>query len=98
MLGVDGDEFSVMPIVYSDGNVTVSSLGSFLSLGSSYKPSHPSLPLSLLFHCIQEYLKKKRGRKRKYTKLQEEKARHEEQRKKMRVTVREKLVVGYWEL
>ena len=38
------------------------------------------------------------GGKKKYTKPQEEKARREQQMKQMRVTVRAKLVVGYWEL
>ena len=69
-----------------------------MSVGSSSKPSHPSLPLDLGVHRIQEYFNKKRGKKRKYIKPQEEKARREQQTKKMRVTVRTNLVVGYWEL
>ena len=60
-----GDEASAMPAVYPHGKVSVSSLGSFLSVGSSYKPSYTSVPLSLGVHFIQEYLKKNRGRKRK---------------------------------
>ena len=54
--------------------------------------------LFLGVHCIKEYLKEKRGRNRKCIKPQEENARCEHQMKKMRVTVRVKLVVGYWEL
>ena len=44
-------------------------------------------------HHIQEYFKKNRGRERKSIK-----ARHEERREKIRVIVRAKLDVGYWEL
>ena len=58
-----GDEVNYVPFVYPRGTVSVSSLGSFSSVGSSSKPSHPSLPLSLGAHNIQEYFKKKRGRK-----------------------------------
>ena len=47
MLGGGGDEVSVIPVVYLNGTVSVSSLSSFLSVGSSSKPSHISLPLSL---------------------------------------------------
>ena len=87
MLGGRGDEFSVMPVVYPRGTVSVSSLGYFPSVGSSSKPSYPSLPLSFAVHRIQDYLKKKKGRKRKYINPQEEKARREQQMKKTRVTV-----------
>ena len=80
------------------GAVSVSSLGYFSSVGSSSKPSHPSLPLYVGVHRTQDDFKKKRGRKRKYINPQEEKARREQQMNKMRVTVRAKLVVGYWEL
>ena len=73
MLVGGGDEVSVMPVVYPCGTVSVSSLGCFSSIGSSSKPPHPSLPLSIGVHNIQEYFKKKRGRKRKYIKPQEEK-------------------------
>ena len=68
MLGGGGDEVSVMPIVYPRGTVSVSSLSYFLSVGSPSKPSHPSLPLSLGLHHIQEYFKNKRVRKQKYIK------------------------------
>ena len=47
MLGVRGDEVSIMPVVYPHGTDSVSSLGSFSSVGSSSKTSHPSFPLSL---------------------------------------------------
>ena len=90
VLGCGGDEVSVMPVVYPHGAVSVSSLSYFSSVGSSSKPYHTPLPLSLGVHPIQEYYKKKRGRNLKYIKPQEEKAKHEEQRKKIRVTVRAK--------
>ena len=98
VLGGGCDEVSVMPDGYPRGTVSVSSLGSFLSVGSSSKPSHPSILLYLGVHRIQEYFKKKRGRPRKYIKPQEEKARREQQINKMMVTVRAKLFVVYWEL
>ena len=72
-----GDEFSLMPVVYPHGTVSVLSLGYFSSVGSSYKPSRTSLPLSIDVHHIEYYLRKKRGRKQKYIKPQEEKDRHE---------------------
>ena len=68
-----------MPFVYPRGTVSVSSLGYFSSVGSFYRPSHPYLPLSLGARHIQEYFKKKRGRKRKFIKPQQQKARNEEQ-------------------
>ena len=96
MIGGGGDEVSVIPVVCPSGTVSVSPLSSFLSVGSSFKPSHTSLPLYLRVHHIQEYFNKNRGKNQKYTSLQEDKARHEYQRKQMRVTVRAKLGVGYW--
>ena len=66
-----GDKVNIVPFVYPRGTVSVSSLGSFSSVGSSSKPSHPSLPLSLGAHNIQEYFKRKRGRKRKFIKPQQ---------------------------
>ena len=90
-----GDKVNYVPFVYPCGSVSVSSLGSFLSVGSSSKPSNPSLPLFLGAHNIQEYFKRKRGRKRKFIKPQQEKARQEERMKRIKVIVREKLVVGY---
>ena len=56
------------------------------------------MPLSLGSRHIQEYFKKKRGRKRKLIKPQQDKASHEERMKRGKVIVRAKLVVGYWEL
>ena len=60
-----GDEVSIVPYVYPHETVSVSSLIYFLSVGSSSKPSHPSLTLSLGARHIQDYFKKKRRRKRK---------------------------------
>ena len=77
MLGYGGYKFSVMHVVYPNGAISVSSLGYFSSVGSSSKPSRPFLPLSLGIHRIQEYVKKKRERKRKYINPHEEKDRHE---------------------
>ena len=63
-----------------------------------------SISLSLYIYIylgvqkIQEYQKNKRERNQKIINPQEENYRHEEKRKKMRATVRETLVVGYWEL
>ena len=99
MIGGGVDEFSLMPVVYAPyGTLSVSSLGYISSVGSSSKPSRPSLTLSLGVYRIQEYLKKKRGSKKKYIKSQDDKDRCEQQMKKMSVTVEAKLVVGYWEL
>ena len=81
MLGDGGDEFSIVPFVYPCGTVSVSSLGYFSSVGSSSKPSHPSLPVLIRAHHIQEYFKKKRERKRKVIKPQQEKAMNEERMK-----------------
>ena len=47
MLGYIVEEFIILPVVYPCGTVSVSSLGYFSSVGSTSKPSHPSLPLSL---------------------------------------------------
>ena len=93
VLGGGGDEVSIMPVVYPRVTVNVSSLGSFLYVGSSSKPSRPCLPISLIVHRIQDYFRKKRGRKREYINPQEEKDSHEDQRKQIRLTVRVKLVV-----
>ena len=65
MLGGGGDDISVIYIVYPRGTISVSSLGSFSSVGSLTKPSHPSLTLSFEVHHIQDHPKKKRARKRK---------------------------------
>ena len=82
-----GDEVNIVPFVYPRGKVSVSSLCYFLSIGSSSKPSHPSLTLSLRARHIQEYFKNKRGRKRKFIKPQQEKARHEDRMKRDTVVV-----------
>ena len=71
LLGDGGDKFSFMPVVYPRETVSVSSIGHFLSVASSSKPSHPYIPLSLGVHRIQDYFKKNRGRKRKYINEQE---------------------------
>ena len=76
-----GDEVNIVPFVYPRGTVSVSKLGYFSSVGSSSKPSHNSLPLSLGAHQIQEYFKNKRGRRRKFIKPQQEKAVQEERMK-----------------
>ena len=49
-----------MPVVSSRGTVSVSSLGSFLSVGSSSKPYYPHLTLFIIVHHIQYSFKKKR--------------------------------------
>ena len=46
-LGYGGEEVSIVPDVYPCGTVSVSSLGYFLSVGSSSKPSHPSFTISI---------------------------------------------------
>ena len=48
MLGYGGEDVSIVPVVYPHGTVSVSSLGYFLSVGSSSKPSYPSLPVPLI--------------------------------------------------
>ena len=78
VLGDGGEEVSILPIVYPRGTVSISSIGSFLSVGFSYKTFHPYFNISLGELHIQEYLKNKRGRKRKLIKPQQYKARHEE--------------------
>ena len=60
-LGYGGDDVGIMSVVSSCGSFSVSSLGYFLSVGYSYKPSHYYLPLSIGEHHIQEYLNKNRG-------------------------------------
>ena len=82
-----GDEVSIVPFVYPCGLVSVSSLGSFSSVGSSSKPSRPYFPLSIGARQIQEYSKNKRGRKRKSIKPQQDNARHEERMKRVKVIV-----------
>ena len=77
VLEYGGKEFSIVPVIYPCGMVSVSSLGSFLSVGYFSKPSHPCFPLSIRARHIQEYFKNKRGKKRKFINPQKDKARHE---------------------
>ena len=87
ILHFDGsDEVNIVPFVYPRGTVSVSSLGYFSYVGSSSKPSRPSLPISLGERHIQEYFKKNRGRE-KFVKPQQEKSRHEEWMKWVKVIV-----------
>ena len=71
VLGGGGEDVTIVPIVYPRGMVVVSSLGSFLSVGSSSKPSYPFLPVSLGARHIQEYFNNKRGGRRKFIKPQQ---------------------------
>ena len=87
MLGYGGDEVIILSFVYPRGTVIVSSLGYFLSVVSCNKPYHSSLPTSIGARHIQEYLKKKRGRKQKFIRPQQEKARNEESMKRGKVIV-----------
>ena len=96
VIGDGGEDVNIAPVVYPRGTVIVSSLGYFSSVGSYSKPSHPSLHVSVGACHIQEYFKKKRGRKQKFIKPQQEKAMHEERMKRGKLIVQEKLVVGYW--
>ena len=48
-----------MPVVYPRGTFSVSSLGYFSSVGSSSKPSYPSLSVSTGARHIQEYFNNK---------------------------------------
>ena len=82
-----GEEVNYMPFVYPRGTVSVSSIVYFSSVGFSSKPSHPYLPLSLGAHNIQEYFKRKRGRKRKFIKPQQDKVRQEGRMKRFKVIV-----------
>ena len=51
-----GDKVNYVPFVYPRGTMSVSSLGYFSSVGSSSKPSHPFLPLSLGAYNITHHL------------------------------------------
>ena len=98
MIGDVGEDVSIVPFEYPRGTVSVSSLGYLLSVGSSSKTSHPSLPVSVGARHIHYYFKKKRGRKRKFIKPLLEKSRHEERMDRCKLIFQEKLVVGYWDL
>ena len=56
-----GDEVSIVPFVYPHCTVSVSLLGYFSSVGSSTKPSHPSLPLYLSEHASSKGISIRRG-------------------------------------
>ena len=98
VLGDGGEDVSIVPIVYPHRTVSVSSIGYFWSVGSSSKPSNPSLPLSLRERHIQEYSNNKWGRKRKLIKPHNDKVIHEERIKQSKVIFQARLVVGCWEL
>ena len=98
VIGYGVEDVNIATFVYLRGTVSVSSLDYFSSVGSSSKPSHPSLPVSIGTRHIQEYLKKKRGRKRKFINIHQDKTSHEDQMKRYKMIVQAKLVVGYWEL
>ena len=76
LLGNGGEDVSIVSVVYPCGTISVSSLDSFSYVGSSSKPYHTSLPVSVRALHIQEYLEKNRGRKRKFIKPQQDNARH----------------------
>ena len=62
-----GDKVNIVPFVYPRGTVSVSSLGSFLSVGSSSKPLH--LPLEILLNavCSERERQRRMGRFRRRT-------------------------------
>ena len=93
MLEGGGDEVSIIPVVCPRGKVSVSSLGYFSYVGYSSKPSRPFLPLFIGALHIQDYFKNNRVSNPKCINTQEEKARREEKRKQIRVTLQVKLVV-----
>ena len=47
IIGGGGKDVSILPVAYPRGTVSVSSLCSFSSVGSSSKPSHHFLPVFL---------------------------------------------------
>ena len=64
MLRGGSNEVSIISVVYPRKTVSVSPIGYFSFVCSSYKPSHTSIPLSLVVHYIQEYFNNnRRGRK-----------------------------------
>ena len=70
VIGDGGEYINIVPVVYPRGTVSVSSPVHFLSVGSSSKPYHPSLPIYVEARHIQEYFNKKRGMERKFIKTQ----------------------------
>ena len=77
VLGDRDEEVSIVPVLYPHGTVSISLLGYFSSVGSSYKTSHTSFPLSCGACHIQEYFDKKWGMKQKFIMPQQENARNE---------------------
>ena len=53
VLGGEGEDVSIVPVVYPRGTVSVSSLVYFSSVGYYSKPSHPYLPISLRARLIR---------------------------------------------
>ena len=98
VLGGGGKEVSKVPVAYPRGVIIFSSLGSFLSVGYSYKPSYPFPPLYIGARHNHEYSNKRRDRKRKCIKPHQDNASNEEQIKRSEVIVQENLVIGYLEL
>ena len=96
MLGYGREEISIMS-VFPHGTISVSSLGSFLPVGSSYLLINLLiLPyVSLSEHSIFKSISRRRGREKKIIKPHQDKVRREKQRKKIRVKVQVKLVVGF---
>ena len=82
-----GEEASIVPVYYPRGTISVSSLGYFLPVDSSSKPSHPSFPLFIGARHIQEYFKKKRRRKQRLLNQHQDKSRNEERIKLSNVIV-----------
>ena len=75
VIGGGGDDFNNICSVYPRGLVSLSSLSYFLFVGYSSITSHSSFLLSLVMRHIQKYFKKKTGRKQKFIKPQQDKAR-----------------------
>ena len=62
MIGYGVDEVSIRPAVYPHGSVSVSSLGYFPYVGSSFKTSHSSPSLYIYEHTIFKIISRIRGR------------------------------------
>ena len=86
MIGYVGVEVSIVTGVYPRGTVSISSLGYFSSMGSSYKPSHPYFLLSLEECHVQEF-SRRRGGGIVFIKTQPEKAKNKERTKQSKVIV-----------
>ena len=63
-------EVSIMSVFLSHGSVIILSFGSFLSVDSSYKPYHYSLPISISEHARFKNFSIIRGRGNKNTLIQ----------------------------